>query len=81
MLKYCFQESTRESSFTKEDVEKEADRKGGAPNSPSKENHDYKSSSVVMTVQLSDASPNSVNLPNPSQLFSDDGSLLNTSDQ
>lgn len=76
-----FQESTREASFTKEEGEEEVDRSGSAPDSSSKENRDYKSSSVVMTVQLSDASPNNVNLPNPSQLFSDDGSLLNATDQ
>lgn len=73
-------ESTREASFTKEEGEEEVDRSGSAPDSSSKENRDYKSSSVVMTVQLSDASPNNVNLPNPSQLFSDDGSLLNATD-
>lgn len=56
------------------------DEGGGEPDSLSKDSHDYKSSSIVMTVQLSDASPN-LNLPNPSQLFSEDGFLSDVPDQ
>ncbi|XP_045114486.1 uncharacterized protein LOC123506451 [Portunus trituberculatus] len=59
-------ESTRDSPSKEEDMN----------DSPSKD----KSSSVVMTVQLNDSSSN-LNLPNPSQLFSEDGPPLDVPDQ